>query len=184
MNLPVKLGLAGVLLLLFAVHACAQEQDVPRGELLIGASYSRQNSANLEGWHTALNANWNWWAGLDIDLSGHYFSENSFSLATTNNQVYSLRGGPQFTFIRNRCCTAFVHGLIGGTWILSNTHSGFETSSSRESGFSAAVGPGVDININDNLAWRVVQVDYSFFRILGEPSNGVRISTGLVLKFD
>ena len=175
------------LLLLFAVSAIAQDQDVPKGEVLIAPSYSRQGSVNLWGWHAALNANWNWWAGLNIDVSGHYFSRDSFFFgqpATTNSQVYSLRAGPQFTFIRSRCCTAFMHGLIGGTWFLSATHLGLQTTPFRDSGFSAAVGPGLDVNINENLAWRVLQADYSFFRVLGEPSHGFRISTGLVLKLN
>jgi hypothetical protein len=178
------------MLLVLAVPAVAQDQDqeqeVPKAELLIAPSFSRQGSVNLWGWHTELNGNWNSWAGISVDFSGHYFSQDSLLFGqslTTNNQVYSLRGGPQFTFIRNKCCTAFVHGLVGGTWVLSATHSGLQTTHFRDAGFSTAVGPGLDVNINENLAWRVFQAEYSFFRVLGQPSNGFRISTGLVLKF-
>jgi len=144
------------LIALFAVPALAQEQDVPIAEVLLGPSYLHQGSLDVAGWHAALNANWN----------------------------YSLRAGPQFTFIRNRCCTAFTHGLLGGTWVSSAGHAGLVTATIRESGFSAAVGPGLDLNINDNLAWRLFQADYSFFRIFGQASHGFRISTGIVLKFD
>jgi hypothetical protein len=184
-----KLGLVCLLLLstISTIPVLAQDQDVPSAEVLLAPSYSRQGSVNLWGWHAALNANWNWWAALNIDLSGHYFSEGGLIAGVqtiTNSQVYSLRAGPQFTFIRSKCCTAFMHGLLGGTWVLSARHAGLETATFRESGFSAAVGPGLDININDNLAWRLFQADYSFFRVLGEPSHGFRISTGIVLKFD
>ena len=190
-DLPMRLGLICLLLLstitISTIPAIAQDQDVPSSEVLLSPSYSRQGSVNLWGWHAAFNGNWNWWAGLNIDLSGHYFSEGGFFAGVqtiTNTQVYSLRAGPQFTFIRNKCCTAFMHGLLGGTWVLSTGHAGLASTTFRASGFSAALGPGLDININDNLAWRLFQVDYSFFRVLGEPSEGFRISTGIVLKFD
>ena len=183
-----KFGMTCLLLLALAVPAFSQdEQDVPKGEVLIAPSFARQGPNSMWGWHSALNANWNWWAGLNIDFSGHYFSRDGLvggQTTTTNTQVYSLRGGPQFTFIRNKCCTAFVHGLIGGTWILSSTHLGLETISFRDAGFSTALGPGLDVNINEDIAWRVIQADYSFFRIFGQPSYGFRLTTGLVLKIN
>ena len=184
-----KFGICCLLLLVAAAPALAQDQDedVPKGEVLLAPSFARQGSTSMWGWHSAFNANFNWWAGLNIDFSGHYFSQDGLvggAATATNIQVYSLRGGPQFSFIRSKCCTAFVHGLIGGTWILSATHLGLDTVPFRDSGFSTAMGPGLDVNINENLAWRVFQADYSFFRILGQPSNGFRLTTGLVLKIN
>lgn len=51
-----------------------------------------------------------------------------------------------------------------------------------DTGFSAALGGGLDIKINDKIDFRALQVDYNPIRINNQWSNNVRFGIGFVFK--
>jgi hypothetical protein len=159
-------------------------------EIFVGPSYLRQGSVNLYGWHASAVGNVNSWAGFKFDLSGHYSSPDvsvlTLGVPTTgyvNVSLYSARAGPQFTLRTNRM-SLFAHGLLGATFVRSAGYIGEQKQTKRLDGFSLASGVGLDININDRTAWRLIEADYSFFRVYGAPSHGVRLSMGIVVRLD
>jgi len=111
----------------------------------------------------------NWWAGLNIDLSGHYFFARWSCRRTDNDHehpgVFAARRPSIHIYPKQ-----VLHRVRA--WVDRRNldpqldASGFDTTSFRDAGFSTALGPGLDVNINEDLAWRVIQADFSFFRIL------------------
>jgi hypothetical protein len=89
-------------------------------------------------------------------------------------------GGAQFWpkrhWFRAGRVSTFGEFIAGGSRIADNLGIHID-------GFALAAGGGMDLRIKQWFSWRAFQSDYSFFRITGENSNGVRIGTGIVFRF-
>lgn len=59
---------------------------------------------------------------------------------------------------------------------------GSTTISDSQSKFAFALGGGLDVNVSDRIAVRVVHADYLRTRFLDERQNILRLSFGVVLK--
>lgn len=166
-------------LALLLTPVIASAEDVPGGELQVSPSYMRWEGVNLYGWQAALNSNIRSWVGLAVEGSGHYSTSNGDLLS-----IYTLRGGPQFSFVRNDCLTGFAHGLIGGGFLRDSFPVTGQTSLTvHQNGFSAAVGGGLDLNLTDTLALRFLQIDYDFYRFGTSNTHDVRATAGIVIRF-
>ena len=53
----------------------------------------------------------------------------------------------------------------------------------KEDKFAMSIGGGLDININEQLAWRVIQPEYFMTSFAGGRQGNFRFSTGLIYRF-
>lgn len=96
--------------------------------------------------------------------------------------------GPEFA-MRSRKYDAFTHALIGLTRMSLNELKGyyvddpdFKSLATRTS-LTLGGGGGIDRDWGDNLAVRLVQIDYIPNRLDGTWKAGLRLSTGIIFKF-
>ncbi len=116
-------------------------------------------------------------------------TEQNTSVAS-NPRIYNFLFGPQFSYSHSKL-RPFGHFLVGGNH-MDVTRSETVTSNGKvigisslagpsetSTGFTMALGGGVDYVIRRNLAWRVA-ADYLTNQ--GTDQNHVRVSTGLVWR--
>lgn len=184
-----------LIVLTCSVNVLAQES--PRGEVFGGFSFAHQGELNMPGWNGSFVVHLNDWFGLVADASGHYASEQEVFItspttnliATGNLSTLAYRFGPRFTSRASNRIAPFVQALFGGTHVVVKgsipfgfRNAGLSITESYD-GFAAAFGAGMDVTISDHIAIRAIQIDYSMLRFAGDVSNGVRASTGFVIKF-
>lgn len=193
---------------LFVHSSAAFAQRAPEVELFGGYSYFRSDGGgNLHGWNASITQNLNNWAGVVLDISGHYGSDSfqvnipGFFMVEANgdSNIHTLLTGPRFSYRKHRNLTPFAHALFGvsRTHVEANINIGqiptppsfppfpgvFEQISDVSGGFSMAIGGGLDVRLNRTLALRLVQGDYLLTRINGNTGNNARVSTGFVFRF-
>jgi opacity protein-like surface antigen len=97
----------------------------------------------------------------------------------------SALAGPRVSF-RKKQGTAFVHVLAGlDYWRLNGnfTVDGEKQSEKGDKyGPGVAIGGGVDLNVNEKVAVRVIQADYYMTRQIERWMNNVNLSFGIVLR--
>jgi hypothetical protein len=167
---PVSIASRLVALILVAAGCCSPQlfaQEHSKVDLFGGYQYTHfQPNTNSSGWNASVTANANNWLGFKFDLSGAYKSGVSM-------QTYMI--GPVVSIRKARSFTPFAHFLAGGTtfWGGGST-----------TGFSLALGGGLDVKVNDHFAVRLLQADWFAFR-LGPAwvKENARVSTGVVIRF-
>jgi hypothetical protein len=176
-----KLRVVVPVLLLGLLAAGAQAQNTPQAEVFGGYSFLRINPGSgipgenvPAGWHASVAGNFNSWFGLAGDFSGHY--KDIFGV---NVNAHTFTFGPRFTARASDSVQPFAHFQVGGARIGAGI-SGFGGS---DTSFAAVVGGGVDVKLNDRVAWRVGQFDYVLTRFGGDSQHNVRFSTGIVFRF-
>ncbi|MDR1726676.1 MAG: porin family protein [Acidobacteriota bacterium] len=160
----------------------ARENDNPTAD-----SFST-STVLPKGFDASVAVNINEYFGIEADVAysagqvvklydeAAYMS-NSFYRIEQNLANLSFMAGPRFT-LRNERFTAFAHGLVGINRVtmapnvycspaaanagctkelFSNANSIFDY---NDTGLAFAVGGGVDVNVNDAFAVRLVQFDY------------------------
>ena len=191
-----------VVVLLFLFPLCAMAQETPNAELFGGYSFIyKEGGDTLHGWHFAVNGNVNKWFGLVADFSGHYDSSSSrfrinnpgspiFSTEfKSDEKIHTVMVGPRYSYRDKERITPFAHTLFGIARIDENTESiindiEFISDSHNRTAFAAALGAGLDVKLNNNLALRVVQADYLVSRLgFFSQENNLRVSFGLVFRF-
>ncbi|HTZ99949.1 MAG TPA: hypothetical protein VMB02_06430 [Candidatus Aquilonibacter sp.] len=166
------LGLIALVLLLpLGAHA----QD--RFDLFGGYSYLRvgstpgSSSFNLfKGWEFAGDYKFKDWLGGVADFSGHYGSPQGQSTS-----ISTFLFGPQVSW-QGRV-SPFAQ-LLGGAAHANVGHSLF-----TDTAPAAAVGGGIDYQLNHVIYWRVIQGDYIITHLFGHTQSNGRLSTGIVFKF-
>ena len=96
------------------------------------------------------------------DFGGHY-KDGGSSL--------EYLGGPRYTH-RVEKAAVFVHALYGGTHF----------SDGGGNHFTMAYGGGVDVNAGENMAIRIVQVDWALLKDVTWRKDNVRFGFGVVFK--
>jgi len=162
--------------LLFLALSPATAQDVPKVEVFGGYSWS---GGNFHGWNASVTGNINRRFGIVADFSGHYGSELGF--VRVNQHAHSFLFGPRLSF-RGKRLTPFVYGVFGATRFAESAVISGQHLSNASSGFSLAVGGGLDVKVNDRIAIRAFQLDYFRPIINGEPNNRGRLGFGVVLR--
>jgi opacity protein-like surface antigen len=115
--------------------------------------------------------------GVVADFGGQYKSfeieedEETFEI---NAHVYEYLFGPRFS-LRGERATVFGQALFGGATLGGDGES--------INGFAMGFGGGVDVNVSDRFAVRVVQFDWIPTRFEGVWNNNtVRFGFGIVIK--
>lgn len=166
----VPLTLALLLLLLAWARTDAAAQDVPRAEVFGGFSYLRKPIGmgfNLVGWQAGSDINFSKNVALAFDFGGQYRSVFGFYRVSQ----YEYAAGPRFKYRRGRTAF-FVHGLVGGD---------YEQSTAQGAALLGA-GGGVDLNVSNRLAIRVMQFDSLHDHTRHFWGNALRVGIGLVFK--
>ncbi|HKP45117.1 MAG TPA: outer membrane beta-barrel protein [Pyrinomonadaceae bacterium] len=152
-------------------------QDVPKAEVFGG--YSRAGG-NFNGWNASVTGNLNKQFGIVADFSGHYGSELDGSILVKQD-AHSFLFGPRFSF-RGKRLTPFVYALIGATRFHESAIISVTKLSDSDTGFSSALGGGLDVKVNDRIAIRAFQLDYFRPNFFGESHNRGRLAAGVVLR--
>jgi opacity protein-like surface antigen len=191
-----KLVLVAVFLLGFSAMVMAQ--DTPAIEVFGGYSLvivdTRVSMAqgmfegmdlNLNGWNGSIAINGNKWAGFVADFGGYY---GTVGEEHSNPQrwgewmdvsIHSIMVGPKITLYRGAVSpfvqALFGYGRIKSSWAGEDYH---------ENDFAIALGGGLDVNLNNRIALRPVQLDYFTTKSgrTGDFAEHLRYSTGFVIK--
>ncbi len=198
-----KLLTAFCLTIITSVCAFAQTaDDYNKNEFFVGYSnqqVDRGNYDNFNGAEGSYVRNVSRYFGIKGDVSGSFRNdsfESSIQIGTTTttfrgenkDSIYNFLGGVQVKDNASKSrFKPFGHALAG----VAHYRSKFESSTNntnvfggtfKETGFSAAVGGGLDIKINDRFDFRAIQADYNPTRVNGYWSNNFRFGIGLVIK--
>jgi opacity protein-like surface antigen len=151
-------------------------QDISKAEVFGGYTWA---GGNFHGWNSSVTGNVTKRFGIVADFSGQYGNELEGSILVKED-AHSFLFGPRFSF-RGKRLTPFVYALLGVTrFHQSATVSGQQLSAS-DTGFSSAVGVGLDVRVNDRVAIRAFQIDYFRPNFFGEAHNRGRLAFGVVL---
>jgi len=111
-----------------------------------------------------------------VALVSEFCGTHQYVSRTQVDSLLSYRGGVRFNKRTGSRITTFVQGLAGGE--SGYRHRGF----AGNSGFSFAVGGGVDIGLMNWLGLRIVRANYQMTRVGGTTVNGFRFNPGLVFR--
>jgi hypothetical protein len=198
-----KILLSLFFLLPFPLAAVAQP-DYPDAEISGGYSYFRANPgsfddqyewSNLHGWNATVAANLSECLAIEGDLGGHYGSPSiyGYDIPLLDVRYYTFMAGPKLSH-RSNGVIPFAHFLIGAArGSFGGGIGSFNLDLSNRNALAAAVGGGIDLNLDKRLAVRIVQADYLMTRFspisdfpfssLDERQNNFRISAGVVFRF-
>lgn len=161
--------------LVFLALAPAAGQQVPKAEVFGGYSWS---GGNFHGWNASVTGNVTKRFGIVADFSGHYGSE--LGLVRVDQHAHSFLFGPRVSF-RGKKFTPFVYGVFGVTRFAESAVIAGQHLSAVSTGFSLAVGGGLDVKVNERIAIRAFQLDYFRPIINDEPNNRGRLAFGVVV---
>ena len=145
--------------------------DRSPGDLYVG--YSLLNGDTLStasGFEVALAGNMNDWFALKADINGNYKSQ-----AGAHAHEFNVLFGPQVSAGGDRL-RLFGHGLLG------IAHFNIDPGPS-DTAAGWVLGGGADYALNDQLAWRVAQLDYHGAHIFSSTQKDFRFSTGILFRF-
>jgi len=162
------------LIIIASLPAVAQE--ALKAEVFGGYSWS---GGNFHGWNTSVTGNINKRLGIVADFSGHYGSDPG--IVRVNQHAHSFLFGPRVAF-RGKRLTPFFYGVFGATRFAESAVISGQRLSHVSTGFSLAVGGGLDVKVNDRIAIRAFQLDYFRPIVNDEPSNRGRLAFGVVLR--
>src|SRR5262249_9510377 len=132
----------------------AMAQDVPKVEVFGGYSWA---GGNFHGWNASVTGNVTRRLGIVGDFSGHYGSE--LGSIRISQEAHSVLVGPRLSFPGKRV-SPFVYALFGATRFQESATIAGQKLSATDTGFSSALGGGLDVRVNDRLAIRAFQIDY------------------------
>jgi hypothetical protein len=185
--------------LFLSIPSFAQEVIYPKAEVFGGFSISSSSISSTDpttgltsslresfmGWQGSVNGNLTHHLAIVGDFGGQYKT-----VAGIPMNSYQFLFGPRIVFRAPRI-TPFVHAMFGGvkegigSFSFTDPLSGvtISTPSVSSTGLGLAMGGGLDVNLNDRLALRVPQFDWTPMHVGGVwTSNVIRIGIGLVVK--
>lgn len=171
-----KLMVAVCFLGLLAASAMAAESgSYPKAEFFGGYQYSHlEGGFNANGFSFAGTGNFNNTFGITGDFGSSFNTQGGVSF---HNYTYTF--GPQLSLRANKGYTPFVHALVGGD----RATASFAGASASSNGMALLAGGGVDININQYLAFRG-SADWMMLHSSGNTSSkNYRMPIGIVVKF-
>ena len=191
---------AAVVILLLMSSLVAWGQDFPKAELAGGYAYVRVGGNDYNGFQSAATYNFNKWVGITGEIDGLYLDPNNQffrgfavilplnapfikeTLGTPRN-IFTLMGGPKFTYRNKSRFTPFAQALIGarrveqfrltfltvpkdtGGIILGSPKQQFDLNTRFENlanrSLAVDIGGGLDIRLNKHFSLRG-QTDYLF----------------------
>lgn len=200
-----KLFLAAIAVFMFGIAAQAQSAGDGKVEIYGGYTFQHTRSngdgINLNGFNVGTNI----WLTQNkkLGINGEYAfttGNNAGNIVIGGTGVStdvrtrynSFAGGPIYRFSTGRV-KPFVRALFGGTRVSTQTTFTNPTNGQRTrlgvdgTSFTFIGGGGVDVDLTKDgrVAFRVGAVDYQFIKDsnIFNNQNGIRLSTGLVLRF-
>lgn len=202
-----NLWLLGTLVIFCLPLSASAQESAPRVEIFGGYSFLRLNlgadptlgnlgSVDLNGFDTSIAGNFTRHVGV-VGEFGFYRTSlsNIATLGTASGdaEVLTFLTGPRVVLHRGRI-EPFVQGLFGAarasasattipatTTATTSLLSGF-TSGQAGYAFAYALGGGVDLRLNRNIAIRLGQIDYLGANVNSQQLNNFRYSAGIVFR--
>ena len=172
-----KSTIAAGFLLAFAfvigTSTVAAQDDINTGEAFIGFMHKRSDGDGFNGINGSATYNFHKYVGAKFDVS---WSKGPDSILFGRPTDTTYMGGVQFKDNSKEGSTVkpFAHVLLGG-----NRQS---ISSFSETGFTMAVGGGIDVKVSDRMSIRLIQADYQPVWVDGSSTNQTRFSFGVVFN--
>lgn len=100
----------------------------------------------------------------------------------------SLMAGPRFSYRGNERVTPFAHALVGLDHIRLSGEAQVEGEdidlemSETNNGLGLALGGGIDVNLSESVAIRLIQADYYLTRHEGNRMNNMNLAFGVVFR--
>ena len=126
-----------------------------------------------------------------VGLKGAYsFHRKSFDIATggtpasfeVDADLHQFLGGVEFKDnARETKVKPFAH-LLAGVAHAKVDVDALPSADESETGFSAAIGGGVDFRLSDRVDFRAIQFDYNPNRAGGETSHNFRVGIGIIFR--
>ncbi len=179
--------------------AVASAQYDYSGEAFVGFSHlnfkpeTEIDSTGLNGFETSLSGYVNDWLGMTADVS-YYRGSTALNpplggTANVDLELWNYLFGPQIRVVRQERFSGMVRVLFGVTsgdadpeTFQRDDGSSFRLAV-KEDKFAMSIGGGFDVNINEQLAWRVIQPEYFMTSFAGGRQGNFRFSTGLIYRF-
>lgn len=181
-----KIFLIALICIFTAVGVRAQEKEspgkepaheFPRFEIFGGYSYLHEGGESFHGWTGTLVTNFNHWFGLAADVDGHYGTHPT-ALGDETKRIHAFTFGPHVAYRKSKVVPfAF---LLFGVAHESVTEAGVTAS---ETGFAMNAGGGIDLEVRENIALRLIQVDAAYTHLGGHSVTSPRVSAGVVFSF-
>lgn len=167
-----------LVLLTGVLQARAQTtEDSAKNEFFAGFSYNSAGINSLtvsprrtgqSGVNFSYTRNLNKNIGITGDISAHFSRSalpfNGGEFRSKRDQYYLL-GGARFNAVNKSRVTPFAHALIGASVFKGFTSNGTPAGNfytiDEATSFAAAVGGGLDVQVNKRLAIRLIQADYA-----------------------
>lgn len=166
---------AFLLMFSFMVGATAvsAQEDINTGELFVGFLHKRSGDEGFNGINAAGVYNFHKYMGAKFDFG---WSKGPDTVLFGRPTDTTYMGGLQFkdNSKDGSAVKPFGHVLVGG-----NSQKILGLS---ETGFSMAVGGGIDIKVTDKISIRAIQADYQPVWVSGERINQSRFSFGVVFN--
>ena len=180
----------------------------PVSELFVGYSYLRADpgdvdvegggtatldSANLHGsevsgiWffnrNTGIEVSFGFHRG-SVSLEGVRLPDSDIDLTSADVDQYTFLVGPRFRLMSSLRHNVDVRALFGGSNLNFKVPVNITSFKSEEFGFAAAFGAAYTVLLNDVFSFRVIQPDV-LIATAGEGTRiSLRISTGIVFRFN
>jgi outer membrane immunogenic protein len=190
--MPRALLAAALGLGLIASASPARAQDAPRWELSAAYDYVHTNAPpggcgcfSMNGGSASLAYDWKNWLSFVGDF-GAVHAGNVLGSGQDLTLV-SYEFGPQITYRAPHQFAPFAHVFLGGAHATGWTFpSGESFASKSESAFALKAGGGLDVNVNQLLAVRIIDLDYYFTQFpngVNGRQNNFQVSVGVVFHF-
>jgi len=181
-----KLGWMWLLLLGLGLPAAAAQYDETPFEVFGGYSYlhfdlkgEAASSSALNGFNAAFTANLNRRFGITGDVSAHF---GGFRYGFDSVHALSVLGGPHVHLGYGKF-SPYVHALAGVTHYQQSFQVTPAEPDASSTGFTLALGGGVDYRLSEGVWIRIAQGDYLLAHLFSTTRNNFRLSTGVVFKF-
>ena len=179
--------LALILLLVgLSLPVMAAQEEEANVEAFGGYSYlhfdlkgAQASSSHLNGFNLAVTANLNRLFGLTGDFSAHF---GGFRYGFDSAHDFSVLAGPHL-HLGYRRFSPFVHALAGVTRFSQSFSVTPPEPNASSTGFTFALGGGVDYRLSPGFYVRAAQADYMLAHLFSTNRNNIRLSTGVVFKF-
>ncbi len=169
-------------LLLSSLPALAQ-RATPLVEPFGGYTYTWFDAdgtrVKLNGFSGQVAVNPTRWVGFVADGSAIYGTP-----VGTHSRIYTYLLGPRISYRKHERWTPFVHALFGQSRLTVEVPdpSGLAILFSQ-TGFSLAVGGGLDAKLSDHVAIRVLQAEWFRTKLIPPATeNNLRLSFGVVIR--
>ena len=155
-----------------------------------GGSFARNGGANWLGWNVGVVTYLKSDLNVEVEVSRSstsQFQPYGFSYQLRQH-TYTILAGPRLTGWKVRNMQTYIHLIFGAAishyeYTYSSDPTTPLTPPFDDTTMALSVGGGIDRRLKGPLIWRVAAIDYFGFGFEGRWASGLRLSTGLVLRF-